>query len=273
MPPKRKPPACALSIAGSDSGGGAGLQADQRAMEALGVHAGCALTAITAQNTRGVQAIQPVSADLLKTQLSAVLADLPIRAAKTGLLTGAAQIRCIARILKHHPRLPLVVDPVLVSSSGTRFLPGTALVVLKRELLPLATLVTPNLPELALLSGLPTGNRDQVLLAAARLATDCGCLVLAKGGHAAGSSSTDLLVGPSGLLRCYASRRIQTRNTHGTGCTLSAAITAGLAQGQPLQEAIAQAKRLLTNSLRLHRSLRMGLGHGPALPGCRPRLR
>jgi hydroxymethylpyrimidine/phosphomethylpyrimidine kinase len=262
-----KPPPCVLTIAGSDSGGGAGIQADARTIQALGGYALTAITAVTAQNGRGVAAWEPVAPRLIAAQLSAVLDGFPVAAIKTGLLPGAAAIRAIASILRRHPGLPLVVDPVLGSTSGTRFLRAAALRELRRSLLPLATLATPNRPEAEALSGRRLRTDAAVEAAARQLARESGCAILIKGGHAPGRFCRDCLATAEGRVRWFRSPRVATRNTHGTGCVLSSAIALELARGQKLAEAIRQARRFLFRSLQRSRRTRWGPGAGPALAG------
>lgn len=254
---------CVLTIAGSDSGGGAGVQADARTIQALGAHALTAITAITAQNTRGVRAWRAVPSALLTEQITAVLDDFPVTAIKTGLLPGTAAVRAIAASLERFRAVPLVVDPVIGSTSGTRFLARAGLRALKRELLPRATLVTPNWPEATELTGVAVRGFDDAAQAGRVLASECGCAVLVKGGHAPGSVCADCLVLPSGTLRWFRSRRIVTRNTHGTGCVLSAAIATQLARGMALERAVANARAFLGAKLRSGRRLRWR-GRGPA---------
>jgi hydroxymethylpyrimidine/phosphomethylpyrimidine kinase len=259
-------PPCVLTIAGSDSGAGAGLQADARTIGALGGYAATVVTTVTAQNARGVRAWSPVPAALITAQIDAVLDGLPVAAIKTGLLTGAA-VRAVARALARRPDRPLVVDPVLQSTSGTRFLHGRGLRALQRELLPRAALVTPNWPEAAVLTGRPVRSAAEAEAAARRMIA-AGCrAVLVKGGHGRGPLVRDCLVTADGRTRWFAGPRIKTKNTHGTGCVLSAAIAFELARGRPLPAAVAAARRFLRASLRRHRGLRLGPGRGPAFPG------
>jgi hydroxymethylpyrimidine/phosphomethylpyrimidine kinase len=260
-----RPPICVLTIAGSDSGAGAGVQADARTIAALGGHALTAVTAVTAQNKRGVAAWEPVSGALIAAQIRAVLSDFDVAAIKTGLLPGAAAVRAIARELHRHPRRPLVVDPVIGSTSGTRFLSPTALRALRRELLPLATLVTPNRPEAEALSGRKIRTDAAAEAAARQLAAEFGCPVLVKGGHAPGRVCRDCLATAAGRVRWFSSPRVATRNTHGTGCVLSAAIALGLAQGRPLEAAVREARKFLFRSLQKNRRVKWGRGFGPAL--------
>ena len=262
-----KPPPCVLTIAGSDSGAGAGLQADARAIQALGGYALTVVTAVTAQNGRGVRAWEAVAPRLIAAQLSAVLEGFPVAAIKTGLLPGAAAIRTIAAALRRHPGLPLVIDPVIGATSGTRFLSPAALRELRRRLLPLATLVTPNLPEAEALTGRRLRTAGEVAAAARALAAELGCAVLIKGGHARGRRCRDCLGEAGGRVRWYESPRLVTANTHGTGCVLSAAIAAELARGRELGTAVARARKFLLGSLRRGRRVRWGGGAGPAFAG------
>jgi hydroxymethylpyrimidine/phosphomethylpyrimidine kinase len=256
-----------LTIAGSDSGAGAGIQADARTIHALSGYALTAITAVTAQNTREVMAWRAVPPALIALQIKAVLGDFSVAAVKTGLLPGAAAVRAIARELARRPRLPLVVDPVIGSTSGAKFLPAAGLRALKRELLPRATLVTPNWPEVAALTGVRVHTHEAAEAAAQQLVQECGCAVLVKGGHAPDGVCRDCLVTAAGRVWWFESPRIKTRNTHGTGCVLSAAIAANLANGKKLESAVAQAHEFLEHSLRAGRKTRWGRGHGPAFAG------
>jgi hydroxymethylpyrimidine/phosphomethylpyrimidine kinase len=239
--------------------------ADARTIQALGGFAAMAVTAVTAQNTRGVQAWRPVPPGMIAAQIQAVMGDLRVVAIKTGLIPGAAAVRAIAEALEGHSRIPLVVDPVIGSTSGTRFLTTHGIRELKRVLLPHAALVTPNWPEAALLSGRSVGSLAEAK-AAAMAIVELGCAaVLVKGGHAPGGVCPDLLAARDGCVRSFTSARIDTRNTHGTGCVLSAAIACGLAQGKPLQFAVAAARQFLRRALRAGRKERWGAGAGPAL--------
>jgi hydroxymethylpyrimidine/phosphomethylpyrimidine kinase len=262
-----KPRPCVLTIAGSDSGGGAGIQADARTIQALGGYALTVITAVTAQNGRGVTAWKPVAPALIAAQLEAVLVGYPVSAIKTGLLPGTAAIRAIAAVLRRHPRLPLVVDPVIGSTSGTRFLPAGAWRELWSSLLPLATLLTPNRPEAEALTGRQLRSDAEVEAAARELAAAAGCAVLIKGGHTLGRSCRDCLATPAGRVRWFQGPRVATRNTHGTGCVLSAAIACELAQGQKLGTAIPRARAFLLRSLQRNRRTQWGVGAGPALAG------
>lgn len=262
-----KGPFCVLTIAGSDSGSGAGVQADLRTIHAFGGYGLTAVTAITAQNTRGVIGWEAVSPALIAKQITAVLGDFSVGAVKTGLLPGASAIRAVARALARHPSIPLVVDPVIGSTSGTRFLSSEGLRVLRRSLLPRAALVTPNWPEAEALTGLRVRSAREVE-AAARELLESGCgAVLIKGGHAPGSVCRDFLLTREGRGRWFESPRVATRNTHGTGCVLSAAIAAGLAQGQRLEQAVVRARQFLVQSLRAGKRFKWGRGHGPSFSG------
>lgn len=260
-------PVCVLTIAGSDSGGGAGVQADARTIHVLGGYALTAVTAVTAQNTRGVMAWRAVAVDLLSAQVEAVLGDFPVAAIKTGLLPGAAAVRAVARTLEKFPNVPLVVDPVIGSTSGTRFLSEAGLRVLKRELLPRAWLVTPNWPEAEALSGVRIANFDDAVEAARKI-LETGCrAVLVKGGHAPGARCQDVLVMAEGGVTRFESARITTRNTHGTGCVLSAAIATGLAGTMTMEETVRRARAFLRAALKAGNRRDWGEGTGPALAG------
>lgn len=262
-----KPPFCVLTVAGSDSGAGAGVQADARTIHAAGGYALTAITAVLAQNLRGVTAWRALAPDLIAAQIKAVLDDFSVRAVKTGLLPGAAAVRAVARELKHRRQVPLIVDPVIGSTSGTRFLDPAGLRALRGELLPQATLITPNWPEAEALTGRRVRTHEDAAGAASWLAGEFGCAVLVKGGHAPDSVCRDCLMAEDGSMRWFESPRIRTNNTHGTGCVLSAAVAAHLARGEKLESAVARAHEFLWRSLRAGRDLRWGRGHGPAFAG------
>lgn len=253
----------ALTIAGSDSGGGAGIQADLKTFSALGVYGASALTALTAQNTREVTAIHDVPAAMVTAQIDAVFADIRIDAVKVGMLSRPETIAAVAEALvRWQPRL-VVLDPVMVAKSGDRLLRAEAIAALSERLLPLATLVTPNLPEAAELLGEPAAvERRQMADVAARLHGRGVAAVLLKGGHLEGPQSPDLLLA-EGELYWFEGPRVRTVNTHGTGCTLSSAITALLARGRPLPAAVGEAKCWLEGALRAADQLGIGHGHGP----------
>ncbi len=255
--------AIALTIAGSDSGGGAGIQADLKTFSALGVYGCSVITALTAQNTRAVTAILDFEADFVAAQMDAVFEDLAVRAVKIGMLSRPEVIRTVAEgIRKWRPRW-VVLDPVMVAKSGDRLLHADAVASLRELLLPLADLITPNLPEAAVLLGEePIRDRRRMANVAARLQGIGARNVLLKGGHLEEESSPDLLV-HGGEIHWLEAPRITTRNTHGTGCTLSSAIAAWLARGRPLGEAVARAKAYLTGALAAADRLQVGSGHGP----------
>ncbi len=255
--------AIALTIAGSDSSGGAGIQADLKTFSAFGVYGASVLTALTAQNTRGVTAIEPVTAPFVLAQMQAVFSDLEVGAVKTGMLANAAIVRAVSERLRGAPRPPLVVDPVMVATSGDLLLELDAIDAMKRELFPLALLITPNLPEAARLLDTREASSEAEAVAQAKglLALGCGAVLL-KGGHGSGDEAVDILCDASGIER-LARPRVDTRNTHGTGCTLSAAIAALLARGVTLREAVGRAKTYVWQALQAGRDLGVGHGNGP----------
>jgi hydroxymethylpyrimidine/phosphomethylpyrimidine kinase len=254
----------ALTIAGSDSSGGAGIQADLKTFTALGVYGASAITALTAQNTTGVQAVHPVPAPFVTAQIASVLADLDVKAVKTGMLADAGIIAAVAEALAARPDMPLVVDPVMVATSGDPLLRPDAVETLKSALIPRATLITPNLPEASALTGLPPPATEEeveaMLDALARLGAGA---VLLKGGHGGSPEAVDYLRIGHGPTRRLSGPRLVTDNTHGTGCTLSAAITAFLAGGDDLETAAARAKRWLGQAIASATTHRLGKGHGP----------
>lgn len=253
----------ALTIAGSDSSGGAGIQADLKTFSAFGVYGASVLTALTAQNTRGVAAVEPVAASFVVAQMEAVLSDLQVDAVKTGMLANAAIVQAVAGRLRDAPRLPLVVDPVMVATSGDMLLETDAIDALKRQLFPLALLITPNMPEAARLLDTKEASSEAEAVAQAKglLAFGCGAVLL-KGGHGSGEQAVDILCDADGIVR-LARPRVDTRNTHGTGCTLSAALAALLAQGVGLREAVGRAKAFVWQALHEGRALGVGHGRGP----------
>ncbi|MEZ5844626.1 MAG: bifunctional hydroxymethylpyrimidine kinase/phosphomethylpyrimidine kinase [Hyphomicrobiaceae bacterium] len=264
----------ALTVAGSDSSGGAGIQADLKTFSALGVYGASVITALTAQNTLGVQGVHAVPADFVTAQLASVLSDLDVRAAKTGMLATADIISAVARDMALRPAVPLVVDPVMVATSGDLLIAPEAVDVLARELLPVAALVTPNLAEAARLSGRPEARTRAEMETQAQALVGAGCrAVLVKGGHLAEApdeAADYLLMADGGTW--LVGRRIATPHTHGTGCTLSAAIVVGLATGLAMSEAVAAAKAYLASALAAASSLGIGRGRGPvdhlhAMPG------
>ncbi len=237
----------ALTIAGSDSGGGAGIQADLKTFAALGVHGTCAITCVTAQNPRMISRVAPCAPALVRAQLEAVFSWSPPGAAKTGLLASPAIIREVAKFFRQWPAVPLVVDPVMVATSGRQFMSEIAVKVLQRELLPLATLVTPNLAEAEVLTGKRIRTPEDLRAAARDIHRTFGCAALVKGGHLPGTTTAlDVLCSTDGEWM-FSAARIHGVKLHGTGCTYSAAITAGLARCQPLVKAIELAKTHITS--------------------------
>ncbi|MEC5325547.1 bifunctional hydroxymethylpyrimidine kinase/phosphomethylpyrimidine kinase [Aurantimonas sp. A3-2-R12] len=254
--------AIALTIAGSDSSGGAGIQADLKTFSALGVYGASVITAVTAQNTRGVSAIETLSPAIVTAQIDAVLSDLKVGAVKIGMASNKAVIEAIASALLRHGRTA-VLDPVMIATSGDRLLEEDAVAALRRELVPLAMLVTPNLPEAALLSGSPIAEDEATMARQAERIMEAGArAVLIKGGHLKGQESVDLLFDGAAVHR-FAARRVTTTHDHGTGCTLAAAITARLAKGDALGDAVAFAKEYLTQALVRADELDVGQGRGP----------
>jgi len=253
-----------LTIAGSDSGGGAGIQADIKAMSATGSYACSVITAITAQNTLGVSAIFPIPLEHVEKQLDAVFSDLDVVAVKVGMLADSEIIKVVAAKIKHYKPNFLVVDPVMVATSGDLLLKQSAISTLKSELLPLADLITPNLPEGAALTGSEVPiNEHQMQSMIGELRQLDVRAVLLKGGHLEqNENSNDLLIFPAHVEQLTA-KRINTHNTHGTGCTLSSAITSYLAQGHDLISAVKLGKQYISNAIKHADELDVGSGHGP----------
>ncbi len=252
-----------LSIAGSDPSGGAGIQADLKAISARGCYAMAALTALTAQNTTGVTGIHPVPPDFVAAQIAAIFADIRVDAVKIGMIGSAEVAGAVAAALAPHRGIPVVLDPVMVAKGGAALLPEAAVTALRDRLLPLATHLTPNLPEAAALLGIAeaTGRDGMAAQATALRALGPGAVLL-KGGHLGGAESPDLLAGPAGL--CWLDApRIATRNTHGTGCTLSAALAAELAKGADDRAAVTAAKAYVLGAIAAADRLSVGHGHGP----------
>ena len=249
----------ALSIAGSDSCGGAGVQADLKTMTMNGVFAMSAITVLTAQNTTGVRAIYEVPADFLKQQIDAVFEDIRPDAVKIGMVSSVGLIEAIAERLRFYQAKNIVVDPVMVATSGARLISPDAVETLKKELLPLATVLTPNIPEAEILSGRAIANEDEMTDAAKFIGETYGCAVLCKGGHSV-SDANDLLYA-DGKFEWFRGRRIDNPNTHGTGCTLSSAIAANLAKGYDLPASVKRAKDYISGALSA--MLDLGAGSGP----------
>lgn len=253
----------ALTIAGSDSGGGAGIQADLKTFTVLGVYGTSAITALTAQNTLGVTAIHVPPVAFLEAQLDAVLGDIGTDAAKTGMLANADVIAVVAAAVRRYSIDRLVVDPVMLAQSGATLIEPTAVAALRRDLIPLAMLITPNAPEAEMLAGMQIRSVDD-LRRAARILLDQGArAVLIKGGHLEGDEAVDVF-DDGKVVQELRAPRLANANTHGTGCQLSAAITAGLAAGKTLNQSIAEAKHFI--SIAIAGGLEIGKGHGPANP-------
>ena len=253
----------ALTIAGSDSGGGAGIQADLKTFAALGVHGTSAITAITAQNTVAVTDVLELPTSLVRAQIDAVVSDIGVDAAKTGMLSSAAIIEAVVAAIEVHAITRLVVDPVMVAKGGARLLRKDAIDALRSRLLPLAAILTPNLPEAEALLGRSIATPAERRAAARDLLTLGPRAVVLKGGHAAGDDAVDVYWDGSQLVELEA-RRIPTINTHGSGCAFSAAIAAGLARGQEPLQAVREAKQFITSAIEF--SLELGHGHGPVNP-------
>lgn len=262
MPTTSSKVAIALTIAGSDSSGGAGIQADLKTFSAFGVYGASVLTALTAQNTLGVQGVEPVRPQFVTAQLASVLSDLDVRAVKTGMLATAPIVSAVAAVLSMH-RVPLVVDPVMVATSGDALLASDAVAAMTSELFPLAALVTPNMPEAAVLLGVPPAQSEDAAAEQARAIARFGsAAVLVKGGHGRGEEAVDILYS-GGTITRLAAPRVDTWHTHGTGCTLSAAITALLAQGAGIEDAVHRAKTFVSAALAAGRGQGVGRGNGP----------
>jgi hydroxymethylpyrimidine/phosphomethylpyrimidine kinase len=253
----------AVTIAGSDSGGGAGIQADLKTFSALGVYGASVITALTAQNTKGVTGIHDAPPEFITAQIDAVYSDLNVSATKIGMLSHPATIAAVAAGLDRHGQTKVVLDPVMVATSGDKLLRPEAVESLRRLLIPKAMVITPNLPEAAALLDSPIARGEAAMREQAQRLLSLGAkAVLIKGGHDDGAESVDLLVEPNSVTR-LAAGRVPTKNTHGTGCTLSSAVAAGLAKGLPLADAVRAAKDYVTAAIGAADRLAIGAGHGP----------
>jgi hydroxymethylpyrimidine/phosphomethylpyrimidine kinase len=253
----------ALTIAGSDSSGGAGIQADLKTFAALGVYGASVITALTAQNTTGVSGIHLVPADFVTAQIDAVFSDLDVNAVKIGMVAQLATIDAIAAALTRWSPKQVVLDPVMVATSGDRLLATDAVEALRSKLIPRASLVTPNLPEAAALLDEPVASSDVIIESQGKRLLAMGCrAVLIKGGHGQGAESIDYLFTGNGII-ALAAPRIATKNTHGTGCSLSSAIAAALARGEGLESAVRQAKAWVSAAIAAADQFSVGHGHGP----------
>lgn len=246
----------ALTIAGSDSSGGAGVQADIKTMTANGVYAMSAITALTAQNTTGVQGIYEVTPEFLAMQLDSIFTDIRPDAVKIGMVSSTGLIRVIADKLKEYEAERIVVDPVMVATSGSKLISDDAIAALKEQLLPLATVLTPNIPETEVLAEMPVKSADDMVTAAGIISSRYGCAVLCKGGHSL-NDANDLLCA-DGQYHWFNGKRINNQNTHGTGCTLSSAIASNLAKGYDLKTSVERAKDYISGAL----AAMLDLGHG-----------
>jgi hydroxymethylpyrimidine/phosphomethylpyrimidine kinase len=253
----------ALTIAGSDSGGGAGIQADLKTFAARGVYGMSAITALTAQNTVGVQGVFEIPTDFIALQIDSVVSDIGVDAVKTGMLSSAPIIKTVAAKIREYRLAPLVVDPVMVAKSGDHLLRDDARDALIREILPLATVVTPNLHEARVLCGFPITNLEEMRRAAVAIKAMGPQNVVVKGGHLPETSDAIDLLYDGESFREYRAERIESENTHGTGCTFASAIAAELAKGHRVAEAVQAAKEYLTATLRASINLGIGHGHGP----------
>lgn len=251
----------ALTIAGTDSGGGAGIPADIKTFSALGVYASSVITAVTAQNTLAVSHIEYLSSTSIRAQIEAVFSDIAPQAVKIGMLGTSEIIHTVADTLAQFPSVPIVLDTVMVAKSGDKLLSDDAIEALKTRLIPMATVITPNLPEAAVLLNRSLVNASDIEAAQALLALGCQAVLL-KGGHSDAHEITDLLLSAEGK-KILTSQRVQSKNTHGTGCTLSTAIAAGLAKGLPLPQALEQAHDYLQGAIHAADLLNIGSGHGP----------
>ena len=259
-----------LTIAGSDSSGGAGIQADLKTFSALGCYGMTAITALTAQNTVGVQAIHAVPADFLKAQIQSVMDDVGVDAVKIGMLHAPGIVEVVAWAIDHYQLKNVVLDPVMVATSGDRLIASETVEVLVKELFPRATVITPNLDEAALLLQRPLTQASQLETAAADLLAMGAQAVLLKGGHLQGKEVVDLLMQPKAAPQRLASERIASTNVHGTGCTLSSAIAANLAMGEPLDRAVGLARSFILEAIFHGARVRTGQGHGPLNHGHAP---
>ena len=249
----------ALTIAGSDSSGGAGIQADIKTMTANGVYAMSAITALTAQNTLGVKSIMEVTPEFLEEQLDCIFTDIYPDAIKTGMVSSKILIEMIGKKLREYRAGNIVIDPVMVSTSGAKLISDNAIETMKKELFPMATVITPNIPETEVLSGISIKSEEDMVQAAKIIYETYGCAVLCKGGHQV-NNANDLLY-KKGTFRWFVGERIENPNTHGTGCTLSSAIASNLAKGHSLEQSVENAKEYISGALSA--MLNLGKGSGP----------
>ncbi len=253
-----------LTIAGSDSGGGAGIQADIKTFSALGCYGMSAITALTAQNTKGVTGIHPVPSPFIEKQIDAIFTDMGCDAVKIGMLYSAGLVKSVAGRLKKYRAKNIVLDPVMVAESGDRLLKESAIQAIKEYLIPLADIITPNIPEAEVLTGMIIENPDDMRKAAKNIAGFGAKSILIKGGHFTGNDSTDILFIPAqSRFVDFKGLRIKTKNTHGTGCTLSSAIAAFMAKGDDIEIAVNNAKAYISNAIKAGAEYKLGSGSGP----------
>ena len=252
-----------LTIAGSDSGGGAGIQADIKTMSALGVFATSVITAVTVQNTMGVSGIYDVPCNIVADQIEAVLSDFPVKAIKIGMINQPDLVEIIANAIKKYQIKNVVLDPVMVATSGSKLMQNATVEKIKKELFPLSTVVTPNLHEASVLLGYEINNEKEMASAAEKLASFGGKSVLIKGGHLSGKKVTDILyLSDEKITKAFSSPKIRTKNLHGTGCTLSSAIAVVLALGESIIESVELAKIYITFAIEMGKNISIGNGNG-----------
>ena len=252
-----------LTIAGSDSGGGAGIQGDLKTFSALGCFGTSAITAITVQNTLGVKAIHSVPPDIIEGQILAVIEDIKPKAIKIGMMDRPEVVEVIVKVLKNHPNIPVVFDPVMVATSGHKLIHEETIEVLSRDLIPLVRLVTPNMDEAAILSGMELKDKDSLEMAGLKILSQGANAVLVEGGHLKGDTVYDILIQDANRVTVFESDKIHTLNVHGTGCTLSSAIAAEIAKGHPMAEAVDLARAYVWNAIDGGKDVVTGSGNGP----------
>lgn len=252
----------ALTIAGSDSGGGAGIQADLKTFQELGVFGTSAITAVTAQNTQGVHGVYPIEVEGVIAQMRAVLDDFDVKACKTGMLYSAEIIVAVAELLKEYPSIPLVIDPVMIAKGGQSLLQQQAIDALKEQLIPLSTIITPNIPEAEVLTGMTIRTDEDIHRAAKRIVKLGAKSVVMKGGHRSDVlDAKDYYLDSDGQSFTVTTPWIHTKDTHGTGCTFAAALTSFLAKGYSMSDSVAEAKQFIQSAI--EDGLQIGSGHGP----------
>ena len=252
-----------LTIAGSDSSGGAGVQADIKTMSSLGIYAASAITAVTVQNTKGVTAVHTIPPDIIEGQIRSVMCDLQPSHVKIGMLADTQSMKAVANALEDYEGTTVVLDPVMVATSGDRLMEDDALQCLRKMLLPASFMLTPNIPEAEALAGMTIREADDIDKAAAKISEYGTKWILVKGGHIEGETKEDRLYCEGKLLKTYCSNTVDTPNTHGTGCTLSSAIAALLASGESVEQAVGKAKQYVSRAIQAGAGISTGQGHGP----------